>query len=256
MSHKGLIASYFTIAGDINPLTGDTTSPFDIRARAEAAGRAGFCGLGLFHTDLEKSLAKYDIATLRAMFDDNGLGDIELEFIFDWYSEGESRKAGDAVRRSLLEAAEALGAWHIKIGGDLNHRWPTDHLIEEFAQLCDDARSVGTKISLEMAPVTTIDSLRLAREIVEGADRPNGGYMIDIWHINRADNETTRGHGAWRCGRRFCGEGDFDIAGLVKAVEATGFSGPYGVEILSDELRRLSLEDAVQKVFTTTMAYL
>lgn len=280
MGQRKLLASYFTIAGNINPLEGDTASPFDIQSRAQAAAAAGFAGIGLFHTDLQRWLEKYDMRSIKKILDDHGLKHVELEFIFDWYSTGDTRKEADVIRGFLLDAAGQLGAWHIKIGGDLQKRWPTDYLIGEFARLCDDALAAGTRISLEMAPVTTIDSLDLVMDIVEGAARVNGGYMLDIWHIHRAAvdladlaklprgkifgvelndaSSVVRGslledtlHN-----RRFCGEGDFKIEAFVAAVEAAGFRGPYGVEITSDALRKLPLAVAASRSFETTNPYL
>ncbi len=33
--------------------------------------------------------------------------------------------------------------------------------------------------------------------------------------------------------RRFCGEGEFDIAGFVEAVRAAGYEGPWAVEVFA-----------------------
>jgi sugar phosphate isomerase/epimerase len=43
--------------------------------------------------------------------------------------------------------------------------------------------------------------------------------------------------------RRLPGDGDFDIAGFVAAVRATGFRGPWGVEVLSAVIGDLTLPD-------------
>jgi sugar phosphate isomerase/epimerase len=39
--------------------------------------------------------------------------------------------------------------------------------------------------------------------------------------------------------RRYCGEGVFDLPGLIAALRTAGWTGPWGVEILSDEHRSL-----------------
>ena len=55
--------------------------------------------------------------------------------------------------------------------------------------------------------------------------------------------------------RRFCGEGEFDVKGFVECIRKTGYAGPWGIEVLSEDLRRLPLDEAVSKAFKTTMDY-
>jgi sugar phosphate isomerase/epimerase len=54
--------------------------------------------------------------------------------------------------------------------------------------------------------------------------------------------------------RRLCGEGALDIPAFLKAIDETGYRGPYAVEIISREHRRLSLEEEAKRSFETTMA--
>jgi sugar phosphate isomerase/epimerase len=52
--------------------------------------------------------------------------------------------------------------------------------------------------------------------------------------------------------RRLCGEGDQDVTGFIRAVLATGFDGPWGVEILSNEYRKLDLQSQVSRSYETS----
>src|SRR5205085_8433366 len=56
--------------------------------------------------------------------------------------------------------------------------------------------------------------------------------------------------------RRLCGEGALDIPAFLKATRETGYRGPYAVEIISQEHRRLSLEEEAKRSFDTTVAQL
>ena len=47
--------------------------------------------------------------------------------------------------------------------------------------------------------------------------------------------------------RRYCGEGAFDLTGRIKALRAAGWTGPWGVEILSDEHRSLPVRPALRR---------
>jgi len=50
------------------------------------------------------------------------------------------------------------------------------------------------------------------------------------------------------------GEGEFDVKGLVQAVQAAGYDAPYGVEVLNQSMRSWSLDDLVTRAYETTMA--
>jgi sugar phosphate isomerase/epimerase len=54
--------------------------------------------------------------------------------------------------------------------------------------------------------------------------------------------------------RRLPGEGEFDIPGYVEACQEVGYQGPWGVEILSEELRNLPIDEEFKRAFETTAA--
>jgi sugar phosphate isomerase/epimerase len=53
--------------------------------------------------------------------------------------------------------------------------------------------------------------------------------------------------------RRLCGEGGFDIKSVIDCVQKAGYSGPWGIEALSEELRKKPLEELATCSFNTTM---
>jgi sugar phosphate isomerase/epimerase len=258
------------------PLRDMGPSPFDFRDRVEAAARAGFSGFGLFFTDLPAVIDRYGYPGMRSILADNGITRLELEALIDWFADGERGKAAAPARNLLLRSAEALGAHHIKAGGDLAGDCPTERMTDQFASLCDEAAAAGSRVSIEMIAFSNIASLGRAMSIVKGAGRPNGGLMLDLWHIVRAGvdfcevaalpGESIFGvelndavetvHGTLFedtvFHRLFCGEGTFDIPGFVAAVRTTGYTGPYGIEVLSDEVRRMPLDTLARKAFQTT----
>ena len=93
---RGLLATCWTHAGDARPGRGDGTSPLALRERIEATGRAGWQGFGLGSADLERALGTSSLAELRSMFEANGIEQVELEFLTDWWTDGERRAASDA----------------------------------------------------------------------------------------------------------------------------------------------------------------
>jgi sugar phosphate isomerase/epimerase len=46
--------------------------------------------------------------------------------------------------------------------------------------------------------------------------------------------------------RVLCGDGAFDLAGLVATLRELGFDGPWGVEILSTSFRTLPVDHALR----------
>jgi sugar phosphate isomerase/epimerase len=54
--------------------------------------------------------------------------------------------------------------------------------------------------------------------------------------------------------RRFCGDGEFDIQGLIRCVLDMGYTGPWAVEVMSEELAQVPLQALSMRAFQTTMA--
>jgi sugar phosphate isomerase/epimerase len=279
-----LIASYWTIAGDVYPMAPNEISPFPFEQRVEVAARAGYRGLGLLHADLMVVSNRLGLSEMRRILDANGIHHVELEFLSDWYARGRARAESDMVRKDLLEAAEALSARCVKIAPGIEEpsfdkvALDMPRMIESFAALSREAAKYGTSIALEIMPFSNIRTLSAALELVSTDPQPNGGLYLDIWHMARggidyaevakipqqfikavelddADRDVvgtlwddTRFH------RRLCGEGALDIPAFLKATREAGYRGPYAVEIISREHRRLSLEEEAKRSFETTVA--
>ena len=56
--------------------------------------------------------------------------------------------------------------------------------------------------------------------------------------------------------RKLPGEGEFPIRAYVEACRQAGYEGPWGVEVLSEELRNLPIEEIFDRSYATTMAQL
>jgi len=276
-THKVILATYFTLAGNVRPLAGSIVSPVPFPARAAAAGGAGFEGFGFAQEDLDHVLTGLSYREIGTILADNNLRHVEIEVLLDWFCNGERRRVSDATRRAMLTSAERLGASHIKVCGDITGaNWPLEVVIESFAQLCDQARDAGTRVGIELFPGSSIADLGAGLAIVQGAGRDNGGLLLDIWHMVRGgipfeeiaglppgsiihvelDDAAAVGTGPILEDtierRRLCGQGDFDIPGFLRSVARTGYEGLYGVEILSDEHRALDVEEAARRAYEST----
>lgn len=272
-----LFASYWTISGGL-PHTDREYSPYDFKDRVEAVSRGGFRGMGIWHSDLDRVREKYSLREMKQILDDNGIRHVELEFLGDWFLDGERKKQSDIRKQRLFEAAEVLRAYHVKVGDFYQEKSTPERLVESFAALCREAADHGTKIGFELMPFAMIRTLDESLAMVQGARQPNGGIAFDMWHIAKLGipyEEVARvprqyvisvelNDGTFQCPwslhedtvnhRRFCGEGEFDVRGFIRAMQKTGYQGPWGIEVLSEELRKQPLADVVPRAFRTTMA--
>lgn len=81
-----LLATCWSSAGDAASDRLDLRSPLNLRERIEAASAAGFRGFGLLSADLPAAEQEYGLNGIRAMLDDNGMVDLELDEIPYWVS--------------------------------------------------------------------------------------------------------------------------------------------------------------------------
>ena len=186
-----LMSLYWTTAG-VFPWNAEI-SRFDFKERVEAAARAGFKGIGIWHTDLEHDMLHRSLKEMKMILDDNGIQCFELEFLTDWFVEGGRRDESDGRKRRLLQAAEALHAKHIKVGDFYNTPYSMPRLVESFVALCKEAENAGAAIGFELMGGSMIDNLKDAITLVETAGakqrRPHPGYRAgrESWHSFRGN---------------------------------------------------------------------
>jgi sugar phosphate isomerase/epimerase len=275
-----LLASYWTLAVGAEPHTDHEYSTVGFRERVQSAARAGFTGIGIWHADLEYTLRTHSLKEMRQILDDNGIRHVELEFLNDWFLDGEPKRLSDIRKRLLLTAAEALRARCVKVGDFIRQPCPMPRLIECFATVCRDAAEHGTRVGFEMMPFCIIDSLESARALVEGAGAKNGGIFFDLWHIVKIGipyDDVARFPAQYIAGvelndgfskehsmpdpavettqhRQLCGEGEFDVKGFVARLRATGWKGPWGIEVLNKQLRQRPIDEVTARAHKTTIA--
>ena len=274
-----LLAAYFTLSGDVFPLGPTEISPFPFRDRVEAAARAGYRGIGLHHADTMHTASKIGLPEMKRILDGNGIKHVELEFLLDWFDDGERRRESDKMRHEIFSVAGELGLRRIKVGPGFHEPVANiPKMRDAFGQLCREAGEYGTGIMLEIMPWSNVRTVETARGIVEDAAQPNGGILVDIWHFARGGidyNEVSLIPTQYIAGvelddasvlvsgslwedtihhRRLCGEGDLQPPAFIKAADAAGYRGYYGVEILSETHRKLPLDEMARRSFETTMA--
>jgi sugar phosphate isomerase/epimerase len=286
-NNPNLLANCWTQAGDVDPFRGAHGrrhwSAWSIETRAKKLSDVGFEAIGFFHDDLmhildeefrheeDRSAA---LKRLDTVLSENGINTVELEFLTEWVHESgdHRRESEEDIRELLLDAATVLDAKHIKIGNLNGYTVDSEQLTRTFEDVADDFAETDTNVGLELFPADpNIDGLDDALEIVKRPD--NGGLFLDLWHIvkmniswedigNLEEDDITAvefndGYVESEMDflqetvslRKIPGEGEFDIEGFIDAIKQTGFDGPWGLEILSEEYRRMSLNDAYRRAY-------
>jgi sugar phosphate isomerase/epimerase len=275
-----LLGLYWTVSGPVEVHVGREWSHFDWSDRCAEASKVGFAGLGLWHADLEHVLETRSLQEMKQVFDGNGLRFLELEFLMDWFLDpgDERRRASDRTRKLLFEAAAALDAHHIKVGNIPGVPAELSQLTERFGELCADAAGrTDATIVYEFMPFdVNVRSLDAALTVVAGANAENGGLAIDTWHMSKlaiAPDELRRvplEYLSWVelsdgrledlddlvdetvNHRALPGEGEMDVRGYVEACSDHGYAGPWGVEVLSEELRNNPIDVIFRRAYEAT----
>ncbi|MGW0658619.1 sugar phosphate isomerase/epimerase family protein [Streptodolium elevatio] len=261
------------------------------RERAEAASAAGFAGITLWAQDWQRAIDEgLTAADMRAVLADNGLAVGELDAVTDWLPKApaappeagaDADASGFAVPADVFwEMAEALGARSLNVVEIAGAVVEAERAAEAFAELCDRAAAYGLLVHLEFLPWSGIPDIRAAAGIVGLADRPNGGILLDTWHLYRSGGTAadlgpdlarrvngiqisdapalpangTAGQAPHAMDlmdetmhrRLLPGRGDADVAGVLAALRAAGVDAPVGVEVFSDDLARLGPAAAAQ----------
>jgi sugar phosphate isomerase/epimerase len=280
MMNVQLANAYWTSAGPVEVHFGREWSLYDFAERCATAAEVGFVGLGLWHADVEHQLEQRSFDDMRRMLDDNGLRCYELEFLWDWFldEDDDARKAADAQRRMLFDAAAALDAHHIKAGNIPGTPCEMARLNEAYAELvADAAENCPSKVLYEFMPFdVNVNSIEKALAVMDGIE--NTGVVIDTWHMGKLDIKPAdlRSFPLERLGwielsdgqyenmddpldevinrRKLPGEGEFDIRGYVDVARDMGYSEPWGVEVLSEELRAYPLDEMYRRTYEAAAA--
>jgi sugar phosphate isomerase/epimerase len=273
-----LLGSFWTLAVGADPL-GDQRCLHDFRTRVEVAAGAGFTGMGFWHADILEIRKKYSFEEMKHILDANGVINVEVEWLLDWYCTDVRKAASDEIRALLLEAAEVLRARHIKIADLGNDCADVAQMTEAFAPLCRQAVERGTNILFEMLPAqfSRAPSLDQVLAITRGSGARNGGIMLDNLHLQRIgidSGEIVRklkasdligveiNDGTLAIPLKFedsvvnkrllPGDGEFDIAAFLQALWSVGYDGPIGVEVLNEYIRKWDLKTAATEAFVKT----
>lgn len=251
-------------------LAAGTTQGVAFADRLEPAARAGFDGVSIFAADVDAfRAAGMSCAEARRRIADAGLMLTEVEIVGNWIAgtvpppgmpDWLSALLSRNTAERLCGMAAELGATGISVAELFGRDFDAAVMADAFAALCHRAAAAGLHVALEPVPTGGIATLAQASDIVRRAAAPNGGLLVDSWHLFRSgsslatlaalpgdailsvqisdapaaasddlDREMVRG-------RLLPGAGELDLEGFMRAVAATGTAAPIAVEVFSDAL--------------------
>lgn len=245
--------------------------PETLEEQVRAAAAAGF---RLLTPDLFSLRAYRDdhggVERLRDVVDANGMTVFDVIGI----TVTDDRAATMAELDEILSFADVLGATWIP------SRMPIDNATSRgvYAEVADRVSSAGVGLAFEYSSFSGIKSLRQASEYVaEMATRsPRQAMMIDSWHFYqcgdtldglRALDPSLFGYlqldDALDPGpdtrfdtlnrRTLPGRGNLDLVGFMSVCNDLGLEGVVSIELMSEELRRLDVDDYARLVASTTL---
>jgi sugar phosphate isomerase/epimerase len=244
----------------------------DFDARVAATAAAGMAGLGLYVDEYARLRDEEgrSPADIRGLLDRHGVVIADAEVARGWWAvDGDERDECRRIESLAYEMADEFGVRYLQAIGPFD--CGVEQAVDGFGRLCDRAAAHGLLVGIEWLPYTNIASAADAQAIVEAADRPNGGYCVDIWHHARgADdlgqiaaleparvfaiqmNDGTR-RPAIDDYKRDCltnrlppGDGEFDCVEFIGLLAGMGVDAPISLEVCSAALWEAPAEVAAR----------
>jgi sugar phosphate isomerase/epimerase len=265
-------------AGDL-VLCAGTLESTPLLERLAPARAAGFDGVSVFTSDVSTALqAGHSARELRKRIEGEGLAIGEFDPIAKWFPsamDGGGLLAMDAD--DALRHAETLGARSVTAVVFPATPPSRDELVENFANLCERGTNVGVQVHIEFIPFTPVANLADAIDLVEAAGHPNGGVMLDVWHLFRSGGSAAdiaavapRIYGVQlddaptepaenlmfetTTARLLPGEGDAGVADILRALREGGSPAPLGVEVFAESLKQQPAAAVARQAYEATQS--
>lgn len=172
---------------------------------------------------------------------------------------------------TCFRAAEALEAPFVNVTHFAQKPAPAEQMVKALGGVCRRAAARGLGITLEFIPGTGLPDVVTTDGLIRACGEGNCGITLDPWHWARSGGtlDDVRGLAAGAflgmqlcdhrpepagttytpmSGRLMPGEGALPLVELVRLVTANSPAITIEVEIISDELRAMSLDDAAAHV--------
>ncbi|MCU1346848.1 MAG: Xylose isomerase protein barrel [Acidimicrobiia bacterium] len=245
-----------------------------LKARVEAAAEHGYSVLSLSPLDGRGAIENGEKpAELKKWANDLGVKLSILDAFTDWYPHPPPKRATIAPI-DLAEFMAIAVAFEVDSVSAVS-AFPTDvgidTVTEGFAQFCDRVGEEGMIVELEFTPIQPVNSVALAHQVLRDAGRTNSGIVFDTWHFYQGDpdfealeavpagmitkaqvndghvNEFQEGRVKDTFMHRLLpGQGNFDLARVLRILDRKGALEMCGPEVLSLDLFAMTPPEAAR----------
>lgn len=242
--------------------------PDALPKKLEAAARAGFTRVEIFHDDVIGS--GLGLEDVRALARDLGLEITSLQSLRDVEALPDASRAFAMTRaQRMIEAAAGLGAKMLVVCANTGADTLDDpaRAAADLAEIADMAAARGLTIGYEaMSTSRHVSDYARAIDILRAAARPNLKLVLSIAHtvFAGASFEALAGIDPRDIGlvhladapdlrmdpqllsanyRLFPGQGDTPLRGLIRDLLARGYEGPVSLEIFNEQMRGMAAFD-------------
>ena len=150
--------------------------PWDIPRIAEGAG---FLSSGMW-VDPKKSWDKAALQKTKLSLKETGIQLIDVEAA--WL---ETSDRANEAHKSIIEAGLELGARNLLV---VSRHEEYHASVSQFLDICNMAQD-QLRVCIEFGEFTSIKSLGAAKKFVEDVNHPSAGILIDLMHLNRAQDK-------------------------------------------------------------------
>ncbi len=219
-----------------------------------------------------------EVGDLRARVEDQG---VRVTFVDGLCTAlpGTNLPPGEPTIDDCIEIAHATGAGAINVVHATGVPTPIAALADAFADACERAAAEDLRLAIEFLPDTGIPDFATAAAIVREAGSANGSVLLDTWHFargggafddfdadalaliggvqlsDRTPDQDTQPY-VPRKGRKIPGEGALPLGRLTTDVRRAHPDLPIGIEVLSDEIDGLGLDEGARRLAASLVALL
>jgi sugar phosphate isomerase/epimerase len=245
----------------------------DLPRIVRAAARAGFDCISL-ETSMLDSFTRdgSSLGALRRLIEGEGLSVPAVHSI----AIGEDAAAAREAARPLAEAAHALGAHFVHVGGTAP---PGPALFAATHAAATVVAEAAAVLAVEFLPFLPIASIADARAMIAGAEARGSGLVVDTWHFVHGPDDwpALESIGAAEIAyvqfddhpplasadllaettqrRVLPGRGVFPLERFAATIASTGFDGLVGLEHLSAADRARPVEDVAVELVRAARTY-
>jgi 2-keto-myo-inositol isomerase len=223
---------------------------------------AGWPGVEVWLTKLEQYLEKHSVAETRRLLGDSGLSLPAASYQGGLLlSQGEERKAHFDSLRRRLELCQGFGIATLLVAADfISHLDATalERAVVSLKQAAQWAAGFDVRLALEFrGKASFCTSLETAVALVAECDEPNLGVCLDLFHYYTGpskfeDLQLLPSHRlaflqvcdlagvprelATDSDRIFPGDGDFQVAAILRHLRSHGYDGWVSLELFNPTL--------------------